>query len=99
MEHGWFLTALIEFAAVIVGIIIFAKFCGWAKQFSLPGKVKTWTYILLGVGAVAFNWAYSVANKAHAEHGDTSMMGTLLLVSLAFVLFFSFVLMAQTKED
>lgn len=90
--ENWLVKSAMELGIVIIGILIFAKFCSWAKNFSLPGKVKLWTYILLGLGTVGFNVWYKMAEK------DPTQMPTVIIVSLVFVVFFSFVLMAQTKE-
>ncbi len=90
--ENWFAQSAMEFGIVVIGIILFAKFCSWAKKFALPGKVKLWTYILLGVGTIVFNVWYKMAEK------DITQMPTVIIASLVFVIFFSFVLMAQTKQ-
>jgi len=91
--ENWFATAAMEFGIVVIGLILFGKFCSWAKKFSLPGKLKLWTYILLGLGVIGFNVWYKIAEK------DVTQMPTVLVVSLVFVIFFSFVLMAETKQE
>lgn len=93
--ESWFLKSAIELGAVIIAIIIFMKFCSWAKRFSIPGKVKLWTYILIGLGTVVFNILYSKAGTLEAPN---EKMPVVLLVSLLATLIFSFVLMAETKE-
>ncbi|NLU50376.1 MAG: hypothetical protein GXX09_08200 [Syntrophomonadaceae bacterium] len=94
--ENWFVKSAIELGSVIIAILVFIKFCSWAKNFSLPGKVKLWTYILIGVGTVVFNILYSKAGTL--EHPN-SQMPVVLAVSFVAALIFAFVLMAKTKEQ
>ncbi len=96
--EGLFYNPVILLIMVFLGIYLFVKFCGWAKKFELSGQLKKWVFILTGVGLVAFNILYGSGNKAIAASGDWSGATIALLVSLVWILFFSFVLMAETKK-
>ncbi|SHG87847.1 hypothetical protein SAMN02745221_01181 [Thermosyntropha lipolytica DSM 11003] len=95
---GIFSHPVVAILVVILSIIIFVKFCGWAKNFSLSKGVKKAVYILTGVGLIVFNYLYSMGNKAYAE-GDLSRATLALVVSLVWVFIFAFVLMAETKAE
>lgn len=95
---GIFSYPIVALLIVILAIVVFVKFCGWARNFSLSKGVKKAVYILTGVGLVVFNYLYSMGNKAYAE-GDFSRATLALVVSLVWVLIFSFVLMAETKAE
>jgi len=96
---GLFYNPVVLILMVLVAIYIFFKFCSWAKNFQLSGKVKKWTFILTGLGVVFFNVLYSQGNTQILTSGDWSGATTALLASLAWVVLFAFVLMAETKPE
>lgn len=92
--------AIIEIVVVIAAIWVFLKFCAFSRRFSLPGKVKTFIYILTGLGTVFFNYLYSKAKVGmglETALKDEKTMITALVISLAMVFLFSFALMSETK--
>ena len=56
-------------------------------------------FILTGIGVIFFNVLYSQGNSKIIATGDWSGATTALLASLVWVIFFSFVLMAETKPE
>jgi len=96
---GLFYNPLVLIIMVLVAIYIFAQFCTWAKKFQLSGKVKKWMFILTGIGVIFFNVLYSQGNAKILTSGDWSGATTALLASLAWVVVFAFVLMAETKPE
>ena len=98
-QTGLFHNPLVLILMVLVATYIFIKFCSWAKKFQLSGAVKKWTFILTGLGAVFFNILYSMGNAEIVASGDWSGATIALLASLAWVLVFAFVLMAETKPE
>ncbi|NLN87727.1 MAG: hypothetical protein GX133_09075 [Syntrophomonadaceae bacterium] len=97
--EGLFYNPVVLLLSVLVAICIFVKFCGWAKGFQLSGSLKKWVFILTGVGLVFFNVLYSMGNKQILASGDWSGATIAVLASLAWILVFSFVLMAETKTQ
>lgn len=95
---GIFNHPVVILLLVVLSIIVFLKFCGWAKKFSLSSGVKKTIYILTGIGLIVFNYLYSVGNKAYVQ-GDTSGATIALLLSLGWVLIFAFAIMAETKPE
>lgn len=93
-HNGWVLMIM-----VLLSTYIFLKFCSWAKKFQLSGSVKKWVFIITGIGVVFFNILYSQGNTLIKQTGDWSGATTALLASLAWVLFFAFVLMTETKSE
>jgi hypothetical protein len=98
-ETGIFYNPIVLFVMVVVAIYIFFKFCTWAKKFQISGKVKKWMFILTGIGVIFFNVLYSQGNAKILASGDWSGATTALLASLAWVVVFAFVLMAETKPE
>lgn len=96
---GLFYNPLVLIVMVLVATYIFFKFCSWAKKFQLSGTVKKWTFILTGIGVIFFNVLYSMGNSKVALSGDWSGATTAVLASLAWVVVFAFVLMAETKPE
>jgi hypothetical protein len=94
-----FQNNLVAFLTVILGILIFLKFCTWAKKFQLSAGIKKIIYILTGVGLIGFNVYYSMGNKAIGASGDYGVATNALLVSLIWVFIFAFALMAETKSE
>ncbi len=95
------MEALINLAVIAVAIWAFIKFCSFAKRFTIPGKVKTAAYILVGLAAFAMNYLFSSAKEGQGTDAvmtDPTMMAVAWGLSMAVVLFFSFALMAETKE-
>ncbi|MGE5397423.1 MAG: hypothetical protein ACM3MK_07805 [Chitinophagales bacterium] len=95
---------IVEFVLVIFCIWLFLKFCAFAKKFSLPGKLKTWTYIIFGAGVVVFNYLFGKAKLGQTTESyvPPELMGTMgivLAASLLVVLLFTFVLVSETKEQ
>ena len=97
--EGLFYNPIVLLLTVLVATYIFMKFCGWAKGFQLSGSLKKWVLILTGVGLVFFNILYSMGNKQILATGDWGGATIALLASLAWVLVFAFVLMAETKTQ
>lgn len=93
-HNGWVLIIM-----VLLASYIFLKFCSWAKKFQLPGSLKKWVFIITGIGVVFFNMLYSRGNAEIGATGNWGGATLALLASLAWVLFFAFVLMAQTKTE
>lgn len=98
-ETGLFHNPLVLIVMVLAVTYFFIKFCSWAKKFQLSGQLKKWTFILTGLGIVFFNVLYSMGNTTIHESGDWSGATTALLASLAWVIVFAFVLMAETKPE
>jgi hypothetical protein len=98
-ETGLFHIPAVLIVMVLGAIYIFIKYCSWAKKFQLSGGLKKWTYILTGLGAIFFNLLYSMGNTKIHSNGDWSGATIALLASLAWVLVFAFVLMAETKTE
>lgn len=96
---GLFYNPLVLIVMVLAAIYIFLKFCTWAKRFQLSGKVKKYVFILTAAGVIFFNVLYSQGNATIHESGDWSGATTALLASLAWVVVFAFVLMAETKPE
>lgn len=96
---GIFYNPWVLIITVLVATYIFVKFCTWAKKFQLSGQLKKWVFILTGVGVVFFNVLYSLGNKEITASGDWNGATIALLASLAWVLVFAFVLMAETKPE
>lgn len=96
---GLFYNPLVLLLTVVVATYIFFKFCSWAKKFQLSGQVKKWVFILTGVGVIFFNVLYSQGNSAIKASGNWGGATTALLASLAWVVVFAFVLMAETKPE
>lgn len=96
---GLFYNPLVLLLTVLIAIYVFVKFCSWAKKFELSGQLKKWVFILTGVGVILFNVLYSMGNTRIKLTGDWSGATIALLASLAWVLVFSFVLMADTKTE
>ena len=97
--EGLFYNPAVLIITVLLATYIFMKFCGWAKNFQLSGQLKKWVYILTGVGVIGFNIMYSMGNSAITTSGDWGFATIALVVSLAWVFVFSFVLMAETKAQ
>ncbi len=94
-------NAVFQLALVAVGIWAFLKFCTFAKKFSLPGKLKMWTYIITGLCVVFLNWLFSSAKKGLGGEfivTNPKLMGITILASMVVVLIFSFALMSETKS-
>jgi hypothetical protein len=98
-QTGLFYNPLVLILMVLVATYIFIKFCSWAKKFQLSGQVKKWMFILTGLGVIFFNLLYSQGNAKILSSGDWSGATTALLASLAWVMVFAFVLMAETKSE
>ena len=98
-EGGLFNNPWVLIIMVFLACYIFLKFCTWAKKFQLSGSVKKWVFILTGFAVVGFNMLYSQGNAKIALTGDWSGATTALLASLAWVIFFAFVIMAETKPE
>lgn len=98
-EAGLFHNPVVLILMVLVAIYIFFKFCSWAKNFQLSGSLKKWTFILTGIGVVFFNVLYNMGNSKIQSSGDWGGATIALLASLAWVLVFAFVLMAETKPE
>ena len=98
-ETGLFHNGWVLIITVLLASYLFLKFCSWAKKFQLPGSIKKWVFIITGIGVVFFNVLYSQGNKEIAATGDWAGATTALLASLAWVIFFAFVLMAETKSE
>jgi len=96
---GLFYNPLVLILMVLVATYIFIKFCSWAKKFQLSGTVKKWIFIFTGLGVIFFNLLYSQGNAKILSSGDWSGATTALLASLAWVMVFAFVLMAETKPE
>ncbi|MEQ8201491.1 MAG: hypothetical protein ABRQ24_08745 [Syntrophomonadaceae bacterium] len=97
--EGLFYNPIVLLLSVLVVTYLFVKFCSWAKGFQLSGSLKKWVFILTGVGVIVFNILYSMGNKQIAASGDWGGATIAVLASLAWVLVFSFVLMAETKPQ
>lgn len=97
--EGLFYNPLVLIVMVLVAIYIFAKFCTWAKKFQLSGKIKKWMFILTGIGVIFFNILYSMGNSEILTSGNWGGATTALLASLAWVVVFAFVIMAETKPE
>ncbi len=97
--EGLFYNPLVLLLTVLVATYIFMKFCSWAKGFQLSGSLKKWVLILTGVGLVFFNVLYSMGNKQILASGDWGGATIAVLASLAWVMVFAFVLMAETKAQ
>ncbi|MBO8159127.1 hypothetical protein [Thermosyntropha sp.] len=93
-----FYNPIVAILIIILAIVLFVKFCGWAKNFSLSKGVKKAVYILTGIGLIVFNYLYSIGNKAYAE-GDFSRATIALLVALVWTLIFAFVVMTETRAE
>lgn len=91
-------TNLIYIGAILLAIYVFIKFCGWAKNFHLSGKVKKAIFILTGVALVVCNLLYAQGN-AGILTGDWSGAFIALAVAMACVLVFAFALMAENKTE
>ncbi len=94
------LESLGQLAVVLACIWIFIKFCGFAKKFTLPGKVKLGAYILTGLGVFVMNFVFSTAKTGQGTAAvltNPTVMNGAVAVSLVIVLIFSFALMAETK--
>lgn len=98
-REGLFYNPLVLLVSVLLATYIFVKFCSWAKGFQLSGSMKKWVFILTGVGLVFFNVLYSMGNKQITASGDWGGATIAVLASLAWVLVFAFVLMAETKTQ
>jgi predicted neutral ceramidase superfamily lipid hydrolase len=98
-EGGLFNNPWVLIIMVFLAIYIFLKFCTWAKNFQLSGSVKKWVFIITALAVVFFNMLYSQGNAKILASGDWSGATTALLASLAWVFFFAFVLMAETKPQ
>lgn len=98
-EGGLFHNSWVLIIMVLLATYIFLKFCSWSKKFQLSGAVKKWVFILTGVGVIFFNVLYSQGNSQIALTGDWGGATIALLASLAWVIFFAFVLMAETKAE
>lgn len=97
--EGIFYNPIVLLLSVFLITYIFIKFCSWAKKFQLSGSLKKWVFILTGLGIVVFNILYSMGNKQVATSGDWSGATIAVLASLAWVMVFSFVIMAETKPQ
>jgi predicted neutral ceramidase superfamily lipid hydrolase len=98
-EGGLFNNPWVEIIMVFLACYIFLKFCSWAKKFQLSGSLKKWVFIITVFAVIFFNVLYSQGNAKIAATGDWSGATIALLASLAWVIFFAFVLMAQTKTE
>jgi hypothetical protein len=96
---GLFYNPVVLILMVLGATYIFIKFCSWAKKYQLSGQVKKWMFIFTGIGVVFFNVLYSMGNSKILTSGDWSGATTALLASLAWVMVFAFVLMAETKPE
>lgn len=94
---GLMSNGLVQILIVILAIVVFLKYCGWAKKFKLSAGFKKMIFILTGVGLIAFNVLYSMGNKAIANSNDWGLASVALLVSFIWALIFAFTLMAETK--
>jgi len=84
---------------VLVATYVFIKFCSWAKNFQLSGKLKKWIFIFTGIGLLVFNVLYSRGNTMVEASGDWSGATIAVLGSLIWVFIFAFALMAETKAE
>ena len=84
---------------VLVATYVFIKFCSWAKNFQLSGKLKKWIFIFTGIGLLVFNVLYSRGNAMVEASGDWSGATIAVLGSLIWVFIFAFALMAETKAE
>jgi len=84
---------------VLVATYVFIKFCSWAKNFQLSGKLKKWIFIFTGIGLLVFNVLYSRGNTMVHASGDWSGATIAVLGSLIWVFIFAFALMAETKSE
>jgi len=84
---------------VLVATYVFIKFCSWAKNFQLSGKLKKWIFIFTGIGLLVFNVLYSKGNAMVETSGDWSGATIAVLGSLIWVFIFAFALMAETKAE
>lgn len=98
-EGGLFQNPVVLIIMVFLACYIFLKFCSWAKNFQLSGKVKKAVFIITAFAVVYFNILYSQGNAKISATGDWSGATIALLASLAWVIFFAFVLMAETKPE
>jgi hypothetical protein len=98
-QTGLFNNPLVLILMVLIATYIFIKFCSWAKNFQLSGQLKKWMFILTALGVVFFNVLYSMGNSKILLNGDWSGATIALLASLAWVMVFAFVLMAETKAE
>lgn len=94
---GLMSNGLVQILFVILAIVVFLKYCGWAKKFQLSAGFKKMIFLLTGVGLIAFNLLYSMGNKAIEHNHDWNLASIALAVSLVWALVFAFTLMAETK--
>ncbi|MGE5416297.1 MAG: hypothetical protein ACM3UZ_05990 [Acidobacteriota bacterium] len=97
-------AAILKVLMVFAAIFVFLKFCGFAKQFTWPKRLKQFVYLLTTLGVVGFNWMFSSATvgsgaEATIKHGADNLMTIAVLSALACVFLFSFALMTETKAD
>ncbi|MGE5404989.1 MAG: hypothetical protein ACM3PP_08615 [Candidatus Saccharibacteria bacterium] len=97
-------AAILKVLMVFVAIYVFLKFCGFAKQFTWPKKLKQFVYLLTTLGVIGFNWMFSAATEgtgaeATIKHGADGLMTIAVVSALACVFLFSFALMTETKAD
>lgn len=97
--EGIFYNPVVLLVCVLAITYLFIKFCSWAKNFQLSGSLKKWVFILTGLGAIVFNVLYSMGNKQITASGDWSGATIAVVASLAWVLVFAFVIMAETKPE
>ncbi|NLO20920.1 MAG: hypothetical protein GX119_02820 [Syntrophomonadaceae bacterium] len=96
-DGGIFTNPLILFLGVLLSIIIFWKFCGWAKKFELSGGFKKIIFILTAIGLIGFNVLYSMGNAAIQAGNGWGTATIALLAALVWAFVFAFALMAETK--
>ncbi|RFM30375.1 quinol:cytochrome C oxidoreductase [Deminuibacter soli] len=56
------------------------------EQFEIPGKLKTWSYALIGVGVLAFILGLVTKGIGGNEHDHNVFIGTLMYNSIFFTL-------------
>ena len=85
---------------LLLGVVVFFMFklYAWAKKFTLSAGIKKIVYILTGAGFAVFNGLYYKGNAMIAEEGNWQWATLALVISLIWMVIFSFVLCAQTKE-
>jgi len=55
-------------------------------QFEIPGKMKTWSYALIGVGLVALIAGLVIKGFSSDEHEQTIFWGTLMYNTIFWTL-------------
>ncbi|MGE5449838.1 MAG: hypothetical protein ACM3PA_00500 [Methanomassiliicoccales archaeon] len=105
----WLFNPLVQVVLVVLGIVIFIKFSGWASKQQVSAGFKKAAFWLTGLGLVVCNVMYAKTGgletfevgktiEGHVVLGNSGMAVT-LAIALLLVFLFTYALMAEGPQS